>query len=47
MNPPGKATVNELRGATYEIDIATKRFKARPNFYQPTEMGPTVQLNTR
>jgi hypothetical protein len=44
--PPEKITVNYIRGATYEIDIATKRFKARPNLYQPTEMGPTVQLHT-
>ncbi|CAF4251360.1 unnamed protein product, partial [Adineta steineri] len=41
-----KITVNYIRGATYEIDIATKRFKARPNVYQPTEMGPTVLLYT-
>lgn len=45
--PSEKATPNYIRGATYEIDIATKRFKARPNIYQPTEMGPTVQLTTR
>ncbi|CAF4483286.1 unnamed protein product [Rotaria socialis] len=38
-------TMNYIRGATYEIDIATKRFRARPNLYQPSEMGPTVQLN--
>ncbi|CAF1008069.1 unnamed protein product [Adineta steineri] len=41
-----KITTNYIRGATYEIDIATKRFKARPNLYQPSEMGPTVQLST-
>ncbi|CAF2905745.1 unnamed protein product [Rotaria sp. Silwood2] len=39
-------TTNYIRGAKYEIDIGTKRFKARPNLYQPSEMGPTVQLST-
>ncbi|CAF0911000.1 unnamed protein product [Adineta ricciae] len=39
-----KITPDYIRGATYEIDIATKRFKARPNLYPPSEMGPTVQL---
>lgn len=41
-----KITTNYIRGAQYEIDIGTKRFKARPNLYQPSEMGPTVQLST-
>jgi len=41
-----KSQQNYIRNATYEIDIATKRFKARPNLYQPSEMGPTVQLST-
>ncbi|CAF4415728.1 unnamed protein product, partial [Adineta steineri] len=41
-----KITVNYNRGATYEIDIATKQFKALTNVYQPTEMGPTVPLYT-
>ncbi|CAF1044439.1 unnamed protein product [Adineta ricciae] len=41
-----KITTDYIRGATYEIDIATKRFRARPNLYQPSEMGPTVQLST-
>ncbi|CAF1138930.1 unnamed protein product [Rotaria sordida] len=47
VHAPGSEniTINYIRGATYEIDIATKRFKARPNIYQPSEMGPTVQLN--
>ncbi|CAF4002886.1 unnamed protein product [Adineta steineri] len=36
-----KITVSYILGATYEIDIATKRFKARPNVYQPTEMIST------
>ncbi|CAF1340887.1 unnamed protein product [Rotaria sp. Silwood1] len=40
-------TINYIRRATYEIDIATKRYKARPNVYQPSEMGPTVQLSIR
>lgn len=42
---PAQATIDYIRGATYEIDIATKRFKARPNLYPPSEMGPTVQLS--
>ncbi|CAF1348547.1 unnamed protein product [Adineta steineri] len=41
-----KITVNYIRGSTYEINIATKRFKAHSNVYQPTEMGPTVLLYT-
>ncbi|CAF4125943.1 unnamed protein product [Adineta steineri] len=41
-----KITVNYIRRATYEIDIATKRFKACPNVYQPTAMDPTVLLYT-
>ena len=41
-----KITTDYIRRATYEIDIATKRFKARPNLYQPSEMGPTIQLST-
>ncbi|CAF1375496.1 unnamed protein product [Adineta steineri] len=28
-----RITVNYIRGATYEMDTATKRFKARPNVY--------------
>ena len=44
-NGSEKITTDYIRGATYEIDIATKRFKARPNLYQPSEMGPTVQLS--
>lgn len=43
---PHTATINYMRAGTYEIDIATKRFRARPNFYQPAEMGPTVQTTT-
>ncbi|CAF0990478.1 unnamed protein product [Adineta steineri] len=39
-----KITVNYIRGATYEIDTATKRFKARPNVYQAIEMCHTVLL---
>ncbi|CAF0758995.1 unnamed protein product [Adineta steineri] len=39
-----RITVNYIRGATYEINIATKRFKARFNVYQPAEMNPTVLL---
>ena len=48
VHAPGtqKITTDYIRGATYEIDIATKRFKARPNLYQPSEMGPTIQLST-
>ncbi|CAF1378328.1 unnamed protein product [Adineta steineri] len=41
-----KITVNYIRGATYETNIATKRLKAHPNVYQPTEMGRTVLLYT-
>ena len=44
--PTQKITTDYIRRATYEIDIATKRFKARPNLYQPSEMGPTIQLST-
>ncbi|UJR10014.1 hypothetical protein I4U23_014237 [Adineta vaga] len=44
-SPSEKITPNYIREATYEIDIATKRFKARPNLYPPSEMGPTVQLS--
>ncbi|CAF0873182.1 unnamed protein product, partial [Didymodactylos carnosus] len=39
-------TTDYIRNATYEIDIAGKRFKAKSNLYQPSEMGPTVQLST-
>ncbi|CAF1343575.1 unnamed protein product [Adineta steineri] len=41
-----KITVNYIHGDTYEIDIATKRFKARPNVYQSNEMGCTALLDT-
>ncbi|CAF0897340.1 unnamed protein product [Didymodactylos carnosus] len=39
-------TTDYIRNATYEIDIAGKRFKAKSNLYQPSEMGPTIQLST-
>ncbi|CAF3889096.1 unnamed protein product [Adineta steineri] len=41
-----RITVNYIRGSTYKINIATKRFEARPNVYQPTEMDSTVLLHT-
>jgi len=39
-------TTNYIRNATYEIDIASKRFRAKPNLYQPSEMGQTMQMGT-
>ncbi|CAF0765440.1 unnamed protein product [Adineta steineri] len=41
-----KITVNYIRGATYEIDIATKQLEARLNVYQSAELSPTVLLYT-
>ncbi|CAF3730893.1 unnamed protein product [Adineta steineri] len=41
-----KITVDYIRVTTYEINIATKRFKARFNVYQPTEMDSSVLLYT-
>ncbi|CAF1096291.1 unnamed protein product [Adineta steineri] len=41
-----KININYIREVTYEIDIATKRFKASPNLYQSTEIDPTFSLYT-
>ncbi|CAF4142645.1 unnamed protein product, partial [Adineta steineri] len=41
-----KISVNYIREATNQIDIVTKRFKARLNVYQATEMGATILLYT-
>ncbi|CAF0917527.1 unnamed protein product [Adineta steineri] len=41
-----KININYIRDVTYEIHIATKRFKAPPNLYQSIEIDPTFSLYT-